>query len=165
MLKNLSLSHHIFSTRWHTLPMKCHRLLWRQRVSIHTLVSWGPVHAPARALSRPRNFSLRRHFSSKSHHRFDRPLRNGVVLRAFSSVHRAIVHRGIIYRRRMTKHNLHRRLRVAKWAAVWSIVHDAVNVDSRVFCCVQVCVCVCGYACVSLRFSMQCVYIQFVYKT
>jgi len=153
MLKNLSLGHHIFSTRWHTLPMKCHRLLWRQGVSIYTLVSpsWGPVFSrPCTSPLSPPQFFIAATFFIESHHKLDRLLRNGVVLRAFSSVHRAIVHRGIIYRRRMTKHNLHRRLRVAKWAAVWSIVRVAVNVDSRVFYCVQVCVWICVHSrCVS----------------
>jgi len=75
---------------------------------------------PARALSRPRDFSttapVHRKAIAKSIVRRETNERTEeeVVLRAFSAVHRAIVHRGIIYRRRMTKHNLHWRLRVAE---------------------------------------------------
>jgi len=55
----------------------------------------------------------------------------------FSPVHRSIVHREIIYRWRMTKHNL----RVAKWSSVWSIVRVVVNVGSRIFrSCVSLCI-------------------------
>lgn len=129
------------------------------RFAIHPHESGrGLVYSrPARVLSRPRNFSSRRRFIEEPS--LDRPLQN-VVLRAFSSVHRAIVHRGIIYRRRMTKHNLHRRLRIAKWAAVWSIVRVAVNVDSlvfrsRVWACAYMSVY--GYACdlVAFLYAMR----------
>ena len=94
-------------------------------------------------------------FSSRNHLRLDRSLRNGMVLRAFSSVHCTIVHCRIIYRRRMTKHNLHRRLRVAKWAAVWSHCARRRKRQFSHFCCVYTCVCGYVYGLVAFLHTMH----------